>query len=461
MLSRDPALFLVYAMWVLILFEPEWWLASFGADPLKNIPTVLLPLVVYVAVTKADRRALCWPMALFLVIHTIALPFVINRGLAMPLFKTILLYYVVLVASAATIDQIHKVLPIVSMFLLQFAWWAIHGMRQGRVDWHSLLANEDGFGPVMVIGVAFASFLTLGARSKRIRVVAAVTTALCAIGLVASVARGAAMGAAVVLVVLWLRSHRKMAMFGALLFVMGTIVVASYVFYPNGEFWSEMASIHDDIANIDNYDPESEECVRAASKRGCGSSSDRRDLWHVGWLAFLRSPLIGTGPGNVGAYAAENFRVGEARGFYADPDHLYGRVLHNVYVTVLAEQGLIGVAIFLSILIDFVRRNRSLRTKAAIERWDNTGHGGFDLKFLSLGLEGGMVGYLACGVFYDQLYTSSLYTLVALNYVLSSVITQPGTVPKTDHAEPGGETEPGASAHEQPQRREWWVPKPS
>ena len=460
LLSRDPALFLVYAMWVLILFEPEWWLASLGAEPLKSLPTVLVPLVVYVAVTKADRHALCWPMALFLVIHAIPLPFVVNRGLAMPLFKTVLLYYAVLVASAATIDRIPKVLPIVSMFLLQFTWWGIHGLPQGRVDWHSLLANEDGYGPVMVIGVAFAGYLTLGARTKRGRLVAGVTTALSAIGIVASVARGAAMAAAVVVVVLWLRSHRKLAMAGALLFVLGTIVIASFVFYPNGEFWSEMASIQDDIASIDNYDPYSGECVRAASKRACGSANDRWDLWNVGWLAFLRSPLIGVGPGNVGAYAAVNFQYGEARGFYADPAHLYGKVMHNTYVQVLAEHGLIGVIIFVSILVDFARRNRSLRTKAAIERWDDTCHGSFDLKSISLGLETGMVGFLASGVFYDQLYASSLYTLVALNFVLSSVVTRSATVPTTDQARPEGGTKPGAPAPEQPHRREWWVPKP-
>ena len=460
LIGRDPALFLVYTMWVLILFEPEWWLASFGAEPLKYLPTVLLPLVVWVAVVKADRQALYWPMGLFLVIHTIPLPFVTNRGLAMPLFKTVLLYYAVLVASAATIDRIHKVLPIVSMFLLQFTWWGIHGLPQGRVNWHSLLSNEDGFGPVMVIGVAFAGFFALGARSKRARVGAGITVALCGIGIVASVARGAAMAAAVVLVVVWLRSHRKLAMFGALLFVLGTIVIASYVFYPNGEFWSEMASIQDDVASIDNYDPYSGECVRAASKRACGSANDRWDLWNVGWLAFLRSPLFGVGPGNVGSYAAENFQSGEARGFYADPAHLYGKVMHDIYVQILAEQGLIGVVIFLLILVDFMRRNRSLRTKAAIERWESASHGRFDLQSISLGLEGAMVGFLASGVFYDQLYSNSLYTLVGLNFVLSSLITRPGTVPTTGQAGPGGGAEPGAPAPEQPHSREWWLPKP-
>src|SRR5437870_12618652 len=91
--SMPRDLFFVYALWVLMLFEPEWWLASFGAQPLKYLPTALLPIGVCVAVVKADRRALGWPMALFLVIHIIALPFVTNRGLAMPLFQTVLYQY--------------------------------------------------------------------------------------------------------------------------------------------------------------------------------------------------------------------------------------------------------------------------------------------------------------------------------------------------------------------------------
>src|SRR5207253_4275879 len=79
--------------------------------------------------------------------------------------------------------------------------------------------------------------------------------------------------------------------------------------------------------------------------------------------------LFGVGPGNFGAYAAEEFRWGEGSGFYADPAHLYGRVLHNIYVQVLAEQGIIGVVIFLFILIDFVRSEERRVGKECISRW--------------------------------------------------------------------------------------------
>jgi O-antigen ligase len=409
-------------MWVLVLFEPEWWLASFGAGPLKYIPTILLPVCMLVALVKADRRAFYWPMGFFLLIHTVALPFVTNRGYAMPLFKTVLLYYVVLVLSAATIDSIQKLLPIVSMFLLQFVWWGLHGLPHGAVGWHSLLSNEDAFGPMMVIGVAYASFIALGARSKGARLGAMLTAGLSGVGIVASIARGAAMAAALVVAVVWVRSPRKVAMFAGALLVVATMVIASYVFFPDGEFWSEMGSIAVDIGDMTGDADDGEECVRAASKRACGSSTDRWDLWHAGWRVFLRLPVFGAGPGNFGSYASENLQWGEGRRFYEDPAHLYGRSLHNIHVQVLAEQGLIGVVVFLSILIDFVRRNRRLRTRAAMDRWEEATQGQSDIQSISLGLEAAMIGFLASGLFYDQLYTSSFYSLVMLNFLLSSVM---------------------------------------
>jgi hypothetical protein len=219
-------------------------------------------------------------------------------------------------------------------------------------------------------------------------------------------------------------------MFGAAILVVGTMVVASYVFFPNGEFWEEMASISTDISSIDGGGNEA--CVRAASGRACGSSSDRLDLAKAGWRVFLRSPLMGVGPGNFGAYAAENFAWGEGSGSYEDPSHLYGRSLHNIYTQVLSEHGLIGIAVFVSILVDFVRRNRRLRTNVSGERWADSTHGKTDLRSVALGLESALVGFLASGLFYDQLYISTFYSIVGLNFVLSCVLARDdggGSVP--------------------------------
>jgi O-antigen ligase len=435
-------LLLVYTMWVLLLLEPEWWLASFGAEPLKRIPSLLFLIAVGVVLAKADRRCLYWPMALFLVSHMITLPFVTNRGYALGALKFVLMFYVLLVASAATIDTARKALPLLAIYLVQFAWWSIHGLPDGRVGWHSTLSNEDGFGPVMVVGMAFAGVFALGARSKGARIGAILVATLSTIGLVASFARGAVLSAALVLVTVWLRSPRKLAMFVGVLFVVGTIVIASHMLFPDGFFWTEMQSITGGF-----QDP---------------TGADRGNLWRAGWRVFLQSPLFGVGPANFGAYAAEHFGFGDAPGFYEDPAHLYGRNLHNIYVQVLSEQGLIGVAVFLFILVDFVRRNRSLRTKSALERWDKATNGRLDLRWISLGLEGAMVGYLATGVFYDQLYTSSLYSLVALNFILYSVTTPrvspPKRAPAARHASGSAERRTDlvdTPGHEQGHRPKW------
>jgi len=205
-----------------------------------------------------------------------------------------------------------------------------------------------------------------------------------------------------VLVALWLRSPRKMAMLGWIALASVIVVIASEVFFPGGGFWREMQTV---TAGFD--DP---------------TGSDRRDLWQTGWQVFLRSPLFGVGPINFGAYASENFEFGEAPGFYAWPGHLYGRSLHNIYVQVLSEQGLVGVAIFLFMLTDFVVRNRRLRTTRAMEYWETVTGGEVKLQFIALGLEAAMLGYLASGYFYDQLYVSSFYGVLAVNVLLHSVV---------------------------------------
>jgi hypothetical protein len=63
-----------------------------------------------------------------------------------------------------------------------------------------------------------------------------------------------------------------------------------------------------------------------------------------------------------------------------------------------------------------------------MERWEEATQGQSDIQSISLGLEAAMIGFLASGLFYDQLYTSPFYSLVTLNFLLSLVVRR--------HAEP-------------------------
>ena len=80
--SISIALLVVCAMWVLLTWEPDWWLASHGAEAARRVPTLGLALLIAVALAKA-RRLVCWPMALFVTSHLIGLAIATNRGFAL------------------------------------------------------------------------------------------------------------------------------------------------------------------------------------------------------------------------------------------------------------------------------------------------------------------------------------------------------------------------------------------
>ena len=406
--DREPrplALSIVYFAWVLFLFEPEWFLASVtGLEPLKRAAFLMFPFLLAIAVLTPGRRRIYWPMALFLVLHTVVLPFLLNRGQAMEPWKLILQVFVLYAASLATIDSVRRALPLVTMYLLHFAWWAFHGLPGGRVPWHYALGNEDGYGPLMGIGLGFATFMATGHQPKRSKRIAGLIAALCGIGVVASFARGAFLAAGLVLLVAWLRSPRKLAM-GATLIVLSVIgMIAASILFPGGAYWTEMQTI------LDGYSD--------------STGSDRRMLWDAGWKVFVMNPLIGVGAGNFGVYAAETFHLAEAEGGYEDPGRLWGRSLHNVYYQLLSEQGIIGSAIFLWFLIDFARKNRAMRRPYFIERWSREADARSDIRAVALGLEAALIAYLANGYFYDQLYTGHLYALLGINLVLWAILSR-------------------------------------
>lgn len=399
-LRQPPTVLVIFFLWVLLIYEPEWWLASFGLGPLKRIPTLLFPVVVAFALLRLRLSIINWWLVLFLVSHTVMVPFASNQGFAFWSFKAVLYLVALITATAAVVgDRADRVQVLLALFLFQFVWWTVHGVPGGRVMWHTTLGNEDGFGPMLGIGLGFALPIAFGASDKRLRRAAGVIAVMCIVGVVASIARGAVLSAGLVLVLMWLRSDRKGAVLaGAVVAGVVTVLASSWLF-PGGGFWAEMAT------------------VSAGTEDQTGH--DRMVLWGAAWRVFLANPVFGVGASNFGAYAAEFFNYGDVGHIYADPGVLYGRVLHNIYMQVLSEQGIFGVVVFLGLLLDFWIRVLRLMSPAAGRRWTERAGPRWELRSIALGLEGAMAGFLANGFFYDQLYTAPLYCMVALAHLLT------------------------------------------
>jgi O-antigen ligase len=405
-----------------VLFDVDWFLQSLvGMGPviLRIRLALLIPLTLGVLLYGRPRDVY-WPLALFLLLHLLHVPFVPNRGLAMIGFKHMLVFFIVFTATISLVRTPTRILTLFKMFVLSFVWFVLHGMPGGQVGWHTELGNRDAFGPLGVMAIGLGYYVAMGARPKSWKYLGFTVSALGVLAVVASFARGAFLGAAVVGGLIWIRSPRKfVALVGGLAAIVLLFVAAELV-HPGGAFWDEMATIQD------------------GNTEGTGASRWR--LWtSLAWPVFLANPIFGVGANCIGVVGTEFVDPGVLPGKYARPETLYHRPLHNVYFQLLSEQGLVGTTLWLIMLVDFFRRLRGIRAPSARAIWQRTVGGRIDILYLSLGLEAVMVGFLVGGVFYNQLYRHWFYTLVLFAILLSEVTRRAPTRTKQPIEEKGPE----------------------
>jgi O-antigen ligase len=102
-----------------------------------------------------------------------------------------------------------------------------------------------------------------------------------------------------------------------------------------------------------------------------GGSSGRTDLWKVAWTIFMRHPWNGIGLNNFETvephYALKSGTLTRVE-LVAEVPHL----VHNLYLQLLTETGIIGFSLFVVVMI------ASLRTSwLAARRFDASGHPGY------------------------------------------------------------------------------------
>lgn len=401
---------LLTTLWVFILFDPHWLLNSFGLGIARRIPTLLfgallLVLVFVVPATPSWSRRWQWqvPYLAYMAVGVVTVPFALNNGLARETLQVLFLLWGVIVATSTLYDSARRAEQLLLLYAVSFLWWGLWGARVGLVRWHPVYANYDGFGAFMVGGMGMCYFMALAAPTRRIRRMLYVTAAISAIGVVASFARGAFLSALVVGFVVWLRSPRKLATAAA--GVAGAIVVAiaAAVLFDGGAFWAEIMS---------SFEEGTEE----------GTGADRWVLWEAALRVFMERPLLGVGLRNFGVFGAFHFEPGELGGMYANPGALYNHPPHNLYVEILAEGGILGFAAFVWILVDFWKRNATLRSAQAEFRWRRIG-GRFSMRPLALGLEASMVAYLVDSLFYTLTSMHWYFSLLAINLLLHTLTT--------------------------------------
>ena len=147
-----------------------------------------------------------------------------------------------------------------------------------------------------------------------------------------------------------------------------------------------------------------------------GGGSGREDLWEIGMRMVDDQPLTGVGAGNFPVssihYLLEPGAVMQDQYIVDRPQQV-----HNIYLQLLAELGVVGLALFLAIAATCLVC--ALRAARAFERLGDIQSG-----LLARGLLVALVGFLTVEAFITILYGKQLWVMLATGPALLAMARQ-------------------------------------
>ncbi len=140
--------------------------------------------------------------------------------------------------------------------------------------------------------------------------------------------------------------------------------------------------------------------------------SGRSDLWAVAWRMVEDKPIFGVGLNNYTVVAGDYLQnsAGISRGDLIVDDR---EVVHNAYLQLLAETGIVGLALLLVLVSGSMRA-----AWGAVRRFEAAGQGSLEL--LTRGYIVAMSGLLAASFFISSGVDKRLWALLALGPALGA-----------------------------------------
>jgi len=239
--------------------------------------------------------------------------------------------------------------------------------------------NELAFALIMTFPLM--RYLQLQASRRYVRIGLWVAMALSAVSIVGSYSRGAFLaGGAMVFLLAW-RSRRRAAMIIAI----ALLIPSLFVFMP--EKW------HERMESIRNYQEDA-------------SAMGRINAWRFAWNLAQDHPILG---GGANVFTPQLFYR-----YAPKPENFHDA--HSIYFEMLAEQGFVGLALFLGVGIGTLVAAQAMRKRVK-------GRPGFLWAYdLSSMCQTTIVGYAVGGAFLGLSYWDLPYTVVAIVAISRSLV---------------------------------------
>jgi O-antigen ligase len=254
------------------------------------------------------------------------------------------------------------------------------------------VGNANETAAALVAGTVLAAALVMVLRRQPLlRLCALLAVPFCAFGLFLTLSRGGLVALAAALVATVVVAGRwRVGMIVVVLLAVGAVVVYFSSFAP--------AAARERVTTVQG---------------GTG----REDIWKVGWRMVEAEPIRGIGAGN---FQTSSIHYLLAPGALARSDFIVEtpKVAHNMYLELLAENGVIGLALFLSILVFSL----GCILSAATEFRDR---GDAQLEIISRAVFVALVGLLASDFFGSHQFSKQLWLLLALGPALLSISRTP------------------------------------
>lgn len=258
----------------------------------------------------------------------------------------------------------------------------------------------------LIPAIVLAGGLATATRNVIVRWTLAMAAGVCAIGFAAAESRGGLVAAVVAIFAAVFVYRKRRAQ--ALVWLAVTISVGAVWFAASPSAWQRVTSFND-------------------------GGNGRTELWHVAWEITKDHPVNGVGLNNYTIQAPLYVRKpGALRSvaLIADKPH----VVHNTYLQMLAEAGVVGLVLYLIVLLGCLRA-----MSVAARRFDELGERG--LATLSRSLLIGTIGTLAASFFISNGSDWRVWLLLGLGPALLGIAMRPGAAqrgaePVTSRSQP-------------------------